>query len=473
MNAPAAQAHPFLSTIAELYKDQGNLTYGEDITQIEHAVQCAELAVRAGESDELISAALLHDIGHLMAATDIAFGNYKHDSIGADYLSPYFSKAVTEPIRQHAQAKRYLCSVEEGYLASLSAASLDSLKNQGGLMTEEEQLAFAATPYFVESIRLRRWDDEGKNLELSKLSIEHYSHHLAAAIKPVETWSNPMHDEAEHFQKRGYIVLPQAFDNNELSNLENEVKTLNKHAQSLLNQLSDSNQSLDDFYQENLTELIVVPEQGDPQKVCRYEYINGFSTEIKHSLVPKLQKLIKQLTGTDFVLFKDKCNEKNPGGGAFDPHQDVIAYDHFNPKYHVTVAIFLDDATLENGCLYFPKDYLKDLAKLDTKRVVTKVGERPVLASNVGGPKHGAIEQSVSDQLQWQAIPARSGDLVIFDSYVPHYSDKNNSLNSRRAMFFTFNAAQDGDYYHAYYDMKHREFSNPNFHIATPTEHKL
>ncbi|MFT5707342.1 MAG: phosphonate degradation associated HDIG domain protein, partial [Oceanospirillaceae bacterium] len=330
MNAPAAQAHPFLSTIAELYNDQGNLTYGEDITQIEHAVQCAELAVRAGESDELISAALLHDIGHLMAATDIAFGNYKHDSIGADYLSPYFSKAVTEPIRQHAQAKRYLCSVEEGYLASLSAASLDSLKNQGGLMTKEEQLAFAATPYFVESIRLRRWDDEGKNLELSKLSIEHYSHHLAAAIKPVETWSNPMHDEAEHFQKRGYIVLPQAFDNNELSNLENEVKTLNKHAQSLLNQLSDSNQSLDDFYQENLTELIVVPEQDDPQKVCRYEYINGFSTEIKHSLVPKLQKLIKQLTGTDFVLFKDKCNEKNPGGGAFDPHQDVIAYDHFN-----------------------------------------------------------------------------------------------------------------------------------------------
>ncbi|MFT5708778.1 MAG: ectoine hydroxylase-related dioxygenase (phytanoyl-CoA dioxygenase family), partial [Oceanospirillaceae bacterium] len=314
---------------------------------------------------------------------------------------------------------------------------------------------------------------EVKNLELSKLSVEHYSHHLAATIKPVETWNNPMHDEAEHFQKRGYIVLPQAFDNNELNNLENEVKTLNKHAKTLLNQLSDSNQSLDDFYQENLTELIVVPEQGDPQKVCRYEYINGFSTEIKHSLVPKLQKLIKQLTGTDFVLFKDKCNEKNPGGGAFDPHQDVIAYDHFNPKYHVTVAIFLDDATLENGCLYFPKDYLKDLAKLDTKRVVTKVGERPVLASNVGGPKHGAIEQSVSDQLQWQAIPARSGDLVIFDSYIPHYSDKNNSLNSRRAMFFTFNAAQDGDYYDAYYDMKHREFSNPNFHIATPTEHKL
>ena len=103
---------------------------------------------------------------------------------------------------------------------------------------------------------------------------------------------------------------------------------------------------------------------------------------------------------------------------------------------------------------------------------MTKVGERPVLASEIGGQKHGAIKQTITDQLNWQPIPAKRGDLVIFDSYVPHYSDKNNSANARRAMFFTFNATADGNYYDAYYKMKHQEFSNPNFHVATPTNYK-
>lgn len=471
MNAIAEQ-HPFIQTLVNLFNDQGNLTYGEDITQIEHAVQCAELAVRAGESDELICAALLHDIGHLMAATDIAFGNYKHDTIGADYLAPYFSKAVTEPIKLHAQAKRYLCTVEKGYFEALSAASVDSLNHQGGLMNEQELEAFAAGEYFEDAIKLRRWDDEGKSLELSKQSIEHYVPHVIAALKP-ENSVDAVTEQAQRFKERGYIVLPQAFASDEMDNLESEVHKLNKHAQSLLNQLAQSGQSLDDFYQQNLQELIVVPESDDPLKVCRYEYINGYSEAIRSTLLPKLQHLIKQVSGDDFVLFKDKCNEKNPGGGAFDPHQDVIAYHHFKPNFHITAAIFLDDATLENGCLYFPENYLEDLSELETERPQTRAGKLPILASNVGGPKHGAIEEQISDQLKWQSVPAKRGDLVIFDSYVPHYSEKNNSQHSRRAMFFTFNAAEDGDYYGAYYDMKHREFSNPNFHIATPTDHKL
>ena len=75
----------------------------------------------------------------------------------------------------------------------------------------------------------------------------------------------------------------------------------------------------------DLQELIVVPESDDPLKVCRYEYIKGFNAAIREKLVPKIQGFIKQLTGEDFVLFKDKLNAKNPGGGAFGPHQDVIA----------------------------------------------------------------------------------------------------------------------------------------------------
>lgn len=174
--------HPFIQQIIDLYEAEGHHTYGEGINQTEHGVQCAELALRAGESAELVTAALLHDVGHLMATTDIAFGNYKHDSIGAEYLAPYFPPSVTEPIRLHAEAKRYLCAVEKGYLEGLSAASLDSLHHQGGLMNEEEQQAFLQEEYAEDAIKLRRWDDEGKVEELSNKTVAHYLDSMNAAI---------------------------------------------------------------------------------------------------------------------------------------------------------------------------------------------------------------------------------------------------------------------------------------------------
>ncbi len=182
--------HPFIQQIIELFDAEGHHTYGEGINQTEHAVQCAELAIRDGGSAELITSALLHDIGHLMATTDIAFGNYKHDSIGADFLAPYFPAEVTEPIRLHAQAKRYLCAVEPGYLEDLSAASLDSLHHQGGLMNEEEQQAFRQERFFEDAIKLRRWDDEGKDLELSKQQVIAYLDQMNAALTPQTTAQN-------------------------------------------------------------------------------------------------------------------------------------------------------------------------------------------------------------------------------------------------------------------------------------------
>lgn len=460
--------HPFINQINQLFIAEGGQTYGEDINQTEHAVQCAELAVLAGESSAMVTAALLHDIGHLMAATDLAFGNYKHDSIGAEFLSNYFPAEVTEPIRLHAQAKRFLCSTEEGYLADLSAASLDSLHNQGGLMTEQEQQAYLQEPFAQEAIRLRRWDDEGKVLELSSRPFDHYLSHMEAVIFDN---SNAIKQQKELFKKRGFITLQQALNNDNINLLEQVNQDLNQHAQQILQQLADNEESLSDFYRRNPEELIVVPEIDNAQKVCRYEYMYGVSQPISEVIVPKLQQFIEQLAGQPFVLFKDKCNAKNPGGGAFDPHQDVIAYDQFKPRYHVTAAIFLDDATIENGCLYFPDDYLQDLSELDAERVATPVGKLPVLESYEGGSTHGNIRQEICDQIQWSPVTARKGDVVLFDSYVPHYSEKNESELSRRAMFFTFNASSDGNHYQAYYDMKHSQFDNPKFHVATPTAH--
>jgi len=168
--------------LVQLFALNGQETYGEDITQTEHAVQCAELALRANESNALITAALLHDVGHLLAATDIAFGNYKHDALGADYLTDYFPPEVTEPIRLHAQAKRYLCSVEKDYLSSLSAASLDSLQHQGGLMNPQEQQQFLSEPFAGDAIKLRRWDDEGKVQELSERAVSDYLPQLESSL---------------------------------------------------------------------------------------------------------------------------------------------------------------------------------------------------------------------------------------------------------------------------------------------------
>jgi len=280
-----------------------------------------------------------------------------------------------------------------------------------------------------------------------------------------------MSTQSETFKQKGFIVLPQALDQADMETLESSSQALYQRAEQLLAELAETGESLSDFYKRNGSELIVVPEIDDPLKVCRYEYIDGYSEAINQQIVPKLKGFIEALTGSPFLLFKDKCNAKNPGGGAFDPHQDVIAYDQFSPKYHVTAAIFLDDATIENGCLHFPEDYRTDLPELAGEGTETPVGKLPVLASYDGGPDNGNIRQEISERIRWNPITARRGDVVLFDSYVPHYSEKNDSDKTRRAMFFTFNAAADGCFYKDYYQMKREQFDNPKFHVATPTAH--
>ncbi len=177
-----ANQEAVLAAIEQLYADMGQNTYGEGITQTEHGVQCAELARRAGENPALITAALLHDIGHLLEEVSAEHGNFRHDKVGAEYLLPLFGPEVAEPVRLHAQAKRYLCTVEEGYLACLSEASVYSLKHQGGLMSEEEVARFQQESHFEAALKLRRWDDEGKDAELASLPFSRYGEFMQAAL---------------------------------------------------------------------------------------------------------------------------------------------------------------------------------------------------------------------------------------------------------------------------------------------------
>jgi phosphonate degradation associated HDIG domain protein len=177
--------------IAGLFASEGADEYlGEPVTQAAHMLQAAHLAEREGASDALVAAALLHDVGHftgtvsgrqLMAGTD-----NRHSHAGADWLAQWFGPEVTEPVRLHVAAKRYLCAVEPGYAKTLSAASIYTLGVQGGPLSGAELDEFTASPYAQDACRLRRWDDAAKDPDAAAPAFEHFRPLLAGLIR---SWS--------------------------------------------------------------------------------------------------------------------------------------------------------------------------------------------------------------------------------------------------------------------------------------------
>lgn len=148
--------------------------YGtERVSELAHALQCAELAREAGADEELTLACLLHDVGRFavdqsLISDRVGGGGRGHHSarghheVGADLIAPYVPERVTWLVRMHADAKRYLCTTEPGYHATLSPASQHTMTLQGGLMSPEEVARHAAHPWLGDALRLRRWDDLAK-----------------------------------------------------------------------------------------------------------------------------------------------------------------------------------------------------------------------------------------------------------------------------------------------------------------------
>lgn len=160
-----------IEAIAELFAGPGARDYlGEAVTIGEHMRQAGALAEAAGAAAPLVAAALLHDVGHLLGEQNRLGGSSprastdaRHGTGGAQWLSQWFGPAVTEPVRLHVAAKRYLCSAEPGYFGLLSAESVRTLALQGGPMTPEQATAFEALPYARDAVAVRRWDDEAKD----------------------------------------------------------------------------------------------------------------------------------------------------------------------------------------------------------------------------------------------------------------------------------------------------------------------
>ncbi|PJM88987.1 phosphonate degradation HD-domain oxygenase [Achromobacter ruhlandii] len=163
-----------LPRIQDLFAHHGAAYYGgEAISQTEHALQCAQLAEQAGESEALIVAALLHDIGHLMLAESIT-NDMRHQEVAAAALAALFDDEVTAPVRLHVAAKRYLGAIEPAYLDTLSPASVQSLALQGGVFTPTQADTFAAQSHARAAVRLRRYDDLAKVVGLPTPPLAHY-----------------------------------------------------------------------------------------------------------------------------------------------------------------------------------------------------------------------------------------------------------------------------------------------------------
>ncbi len=168
-----------IDDIERLFAERGGEQYsGEPVTQLEHALQSAALAEAEGADDALVTAALLHDLGHLLhdfgeSPTTRGIDDV-HQYRALPFLRGLFDDAVLSPIKLHVDAKRYLCASRPDYYESLSADSKRSLALQGGIYSTEQAAAFIGQPGAQDAVRLRIWDDLAKEEGLPTPPLSHY-----------------------------------------------------------------------------------------------------------------------------------------------------------------------------------------------------------------------------------------------------------------------------------------------------------
>ncbi len=167
-----------LAFLTDLFERRGADAYlGEDVTMAEHMCQAAAAAQADGRDEEVIVAALLHDIGHFYDELTERFAleqDNKHQVHGERVLSNWFSPRVVACVGGHVDAKRYLCAVDRSYFERLSAASVRTLELQGGPMDEAECASYAKTPFLEDILAVRRYDDAGKDTAVHAPGFEHY-----------------------------------------------------------------------------------------------------------------------------------------------------------------------------------------------------------------------------------------------------------------------------------------------------------
>jgi phosphonate degradation associated HDIG domain protein len=169
--------------LLDIFVGRATRRYGlSGVNQLQHALQCAAHAEADGAPAATVLAALLHDVGHMihtLGENPAGRGiDDVHEQLGADWLAERFGPEVSEPVRLHVAAKRYLCTVEADYFGKLAPDSVRSLKLQGGLMSPEELEAFRAHPQHAEAVRVRRFDEMAKDPRASTPDFDYYLRHV-------------------------------------------------------------------------------------------------------------------------------------------------------------------------------------------------------------------------------------------------------------------------------------------------------
>ena len=217
---------------------------------------------------------------------------------------------------------------------------------------------------------------------------------------------------------------------------ENQMQCLKKHGYVVLNNYFSP--EIKNNFAKWCDELTVWPEtpgkwmkyfeinaQGERQ-LCRMENFIDYHPALDVLVRgDRTIKLVSDLMGEPAVIFKEKINYKFPNGGGFKPHQDAPAFVSFNQRFHITMMIAIDDCTIENGCLQL---------------VLGGANKREILPQE----NDGSINKNIVNQFVWTPIECKQGDVILFDSYLPHYSEPNRSQRSRRAFFITYNKLSEG-----------------------------
>ena len=171
--------------LRELMEGRGKQSYGENVTIAEHVLLTAAAAKETEASESLIVACLLHDVGHWLDEPDDDFGIHSHADSGAVWVAERFGSDVSEPVRLHVDAKRYLCAVDPEYHGRLSYASQYPLPQQNGPMTQDEIASFLSNPHHEDALALRKLEDiHGKRTRVPIPEFEHFHPLLEKLIKP-------------------------------------------------------------------------------------------------------------------------------------------------------------------------------------------------------------------------------------------------------------------------------------------------
>ena len=445
--------------IFSLFDRYGGSDYiGEPVSTQEHSIQAALLARQQGESADVQVACLLHDVGHLCgleAGFEPAMdgcGTEDHETVGATFLGSLgFPDTVVRLAAHHVNAKRFRCAREPEYYEKLSEASQTTLRHQGGPMTDAECAAAEADPLWPTVLRMRGYDEMAKqtpptNLPMSEFSAElravledgihkhlerrsvmsddHAVGHLdgllrqRASLSPFASSYVLSSEQLRRFHQEGFLIVRNALNADDIARLS-----------TMADDLAALSPGMDCPWMMHHE----MTSRGDVQ-ICRVENFCKSQTQWGKLAFGVVQDLASQAFGESAVLFKDKLNFKAPGGGGFLLHQDATAYapDELANR-HISVRLAVDESMENNGPLEIAPGRHRE-------------GILPHIDGVIGD-----AEQAF---MAFEQVLVAPGEVVLFDSYLPHRSFANDSDSWRRSAYLTYNPESQGDLHAAYYEKK-------------------